>query len=112
MMLTTAVVLFALAALGGTVLAKQASKGQPSTPLAVGHGLLATAGLITLFVAFVGGTGGLATAALALFVVAALGGFFLFAQHMRGNTLPRAVIGGHAAAATVALVLLLVAALR
>lgn len=110
-MLTTALVLFIVAALGGTVLARQAAAGTtPPTPLAVGHGLLGAAGLIILLVAFVqGAAGGLITAALVLFVAAAVGGFYLFALHVRGQALPKGVIGGHATAASVAILLLIIA---
>jgi hypothetical protein len=110
-MLITAFVLLGLAALGGSVLARQATTGTtPSMPLAVGHGLLAGAGLVVLLIAFVRGeAGGLVTAALVLFVLAALGGFYLVATHVRGQPLPKAVIAGHATAASVGLVLLLAA---
>jgi hypothetical protein len=111
-MLIAAIVLFGIAALGGTVLAKQAKSGKPSTGLAVGHGALAAAGLVILLVAFArGDAGGLVTAALVLFVGAALGGFFLFSLHLRNQPLPQGLIAGHALAAIAGLVLLLVALL-
>jgi len=79
-MLTIAVVLFAVAALGGGTLAALhfRQKGLPIA-LTVAHGLFAAAGLVALIVAVIGGsTGNLLISSLALFVIAALGGFWSF----------------------------------
>jgi hypothetical protein len=109
-MLTIAAVLFAVAALGGITLATLhlRHKGLPMA-LALGHGLLAAAGLVVLIMAVVGGsTGNLVVASLALFVVAALGGFALFSFHLRRQPLPTPVVLIHGLVAVVAFVLLLV----
>lgn len=107
-MLTIAAVLFAVAAVGGITLATLhlRLKGLPMA-LALGHGLLAAAGLVVLIVAVVGGTAGtLVTASLALFVIAALGGFALFSFYLRRQPLPTPVV--FRLVAVIAFVLLLV----
>jgi len=109
-MLTIAAVLFAVAALGGITLATLhfRKKGLPMA-LAIGHGLLAAAGLVVVIVAVVGGsTGSLLIASLALFVIAALGGFALFSFHLRRLPHPTPVVLIHGLVAVVAFVLLLV----
>ena len=109
-MLTTAVLLFAIAALGGITLATLhfRHKNLPM-PLALIHGLLAAAGLVVLIMAVVGGsTGNLLIASLALFVIAALGGFALFSFHLRRLPLPTPVVFIHGLVAVVAFLLLLV----
>ena len=108
-MLTIAVVLFAVAALGGGTLAALhfRQKGLPIA-LTVAHGLFAAAGLVALIVAVSGGsTGNLLISSLALFVIAALGGFGLFSFHLRHLRLPTPVVMIHGLVAVVAFVLLL-----
>jgi hypothetical protein len=105
-MLTWAAVLFAIAALGGATLATMHFKGRMPLPmpLALLHGLLAASGLVLLIIAALTqpGFGGLALAALVIFVIAALGGFYLFAHHLRGQRLPSPVVLIHGGAAVVA----------
>jgi hypothetical protein len=110
-MLRIAVFVFAVAALGGLVLAIRHFKGQDRPwPLAILHGLLGAAGLILLLVPVItGGVPALAKTALALFVVAALGGFLLFAFHIQNKRLPSPVVVIHAGVAVVAFVLLAMA---
>ena len=101
-------ILFALAALGGIVLAILRLRGRPTLPLglAILHGLLAAAGLVALFWAVLG-RGLAAKASLTLFVVAALGGFVLFAFQLRQKAIPIGVMLIHALIAVIAFVLLL-----
>lgn len=109
-MLTTAAVLFAVAALGGITLATLhlRHRGLPMA-LAIGHGLLAAAGLVLLIVAVVGGSmGNLLVTSLALFVIAALGGFALLSFQLRRLRLPTPVVLIHGLVAVVAFVLLLI----
>ena len=109
-MFTSAAVLFAVAALGGITLATLHLR-QKELPmaLAIGHGLLAAAGLAVLIVAVVGGSAGnLLIASLALFVIAALGGFALFSFHLRRLRLPTPVVLIHGLVAVIGFVLLLV----
>ena len=89
--MTIALVLFGIAALGGLYLASIRLRGaeRPPTAIALVHGAVAAAGLVALLVAVMGASDpGLARTALAVFVVAALGGFFLFAQHAQKKALP------------------------
>ncbi len=93
-----AIVLFAIAALGGATMAVLHFRGQspPKLALAAVHGVFAAAGLVVLLVAMLQvGTGGAQGIALGLFVVAALGGFALLSFHLRGKPLPGALIVGH-----------------
>ncbi len=109
-----AIVLFALAAIGGLTMAFMRWRGAPRPPdwLAMGHGLLAGAGLTLLIqAAVVSGLPTLGNAALGLFVLAALGGVFInLRYHAKQLPLPKAWIAAHAVLAVVAFVLLLSAA--
>jgi hypothetical protein len=110
--MTLAAVLFALAALGGLLMAGMRFKGapHPPMPLAVVHGLAAAAGLVTLLLAVTGGSvSGHAKAALVVFVLAALGGFTLFAMHLQRKPLPKPVVLVHGLVAVTGFALLLIA---
>jgi hypothetical protein len=110
-----ALVLFGLAALGGLVLAGQRLRGapQPALPLALAHGAFAAAGLVALIVTVIGGDApSMARTALIVFLVAAVGGFFLFAQHLQKKALPIPVMVVHALVAVTGFLLLLLGALR
>ncbi|HUM11206.1 MAG TPA: hypothetical protein VLT82_09685 [Myxococcaceae bacterium] len=112
--MTIALVLFALAAVGGLYMAAVRFRGaeRPPTGIALAHGAAAAAGLIALIVAVTSASGpSLARTALIVFLVAALGGFFLFAQHMQKKALPIPVMVIHAGVAVLGFILLLVAAL-
>lgn len=110
-MLLAAVGLFGVGALGGLVLATLHFKGKNlPLPLALLHGALGAAGLVVLLLAILhGGTAATASYALILFLVAALGGFYLFSFHLRKKRLPGAVVIIHALVAVTAFSLLLVA---
>ncbi len=110
-MLLIAVGLFAIAAVGGLILATlHFKKKNLPLPLALTHGLFGAAGLVTvlLFVLRTG-TSSKAAIALALFVVAALGGFYLFSFHLRKKALPSTVVVIHALVAVSAFAILLMA---
>jgi hypothetical protein len=111
MLTNWAAIVFAVAALGGVTLATLHFRGRMPLPipLALLHGLLAATGLVLLIAAALmqPGFGGLALAALVLFVIAALGGFYLFSFHLRGRALPSPVVLAHGGAAVVAFLLLL-----
>jgi hypothetical protein len=111
MLITWAAVLFAIAALGGATLAMLHFRGRSPLPmpLALLHGLLAASGLALLVIAAVTqpGFGGLALVSLVIFVIAALGGLYLFSHHLRARALPSAVVLIHGGAAVVAFLLLL-----
>lgn len=105
-----ALTLFAVAAVGGLVMAVMRFKGKPYPPMALAlvHGAVAAAGLVTLIVLFTQGAQATSTtAALALFVVAALGGFVLFFHHLRKVALPIWLVIVHALVAVSAFLILL-----
>ncbi len=74
--------------------------------VAVVHGILGAAGLLLLAQVVMGG-GSAYQLPLILFVVAALGGFVLFANHLRGKPLPTPLIVIHGLVAVIAFLLLL-----
>jgi hypothetical protein len=103
-------VLFAIAALGGLVLASIRLRGSnPPLALALIHGALAAAGLVALILAVLHASASPSAPriALALFVVAALGGFVLFAAHLRKNNIPVPLMLIHAVVAVGGFVTLL-----
>ncbi|HEY3586009.1 MAG TPA: hypothetical protein VGK85_02605 [Myxococcaceae bacterium] len=107
----TALVLFAIAALGGVTMAVMRFRGaeRPPTALALLHGAFAAAGIIVLIVAMLSTPNpAQARTALVLFIVAALGGFYLFAQHVQKRALPIPVILVHALIAVIGFLVLLV----
>jgi hypothetical protein len=106
-------VLFAAAALGGLVMAIVRFSGKPQPPFAIAiiHGLAAAIGLIALILAVSRSGGGGPTAALGLLVIAALGGFVLFSQHLRKTPLSIPLMVAHASLALAGFVTLLVSAL-
>ena len=113
--MTIALVLFALAALGGLYMAVVRFRGaeRPPTAIALVHGAAAAAGLIALILAVMNVPNpGPARTALVVFIVAALGGFYLFAQHMQKKALPIPVVVIHALVAVTGFVILLVAAMH
>ncbi len=111
--MTVALVLFAIAAIGGVILAALRLRGRADLPLGLAavHGLVAAAGLVALIVAIAGASaaGSLPKVALVLFIVAALGGFVLLTSHLRTKNVPVPIMLVHAAVAVVSFVLLLVA---
>ena len=109
--MTIALVLFAIAALGGVTMAVMRFRGaeRPPTGLALLHGAFAAAGIIVLIVAMLSTPNpAQARTALVLFIVAALGGFYLFAQHVQKRALPIPVILVHALIAVIGFLVLLV----
>ena len=110
--MTIAAILFALAALGGVVMALMRFSGRdyPPAALAVVHGLAAAAGLVALIVVVFGtGVATLGKIALVLFLVAAIGGFVLVSYHMKRQPLPKSYIVIHGLVAVTAFVLLIAA---
>ena len=108
-MLTYAIVLFAIGALGGLVLASSVLRGKFAPwALSLAHALLGAAGLIVLIIMVLqGSTGSRLVAALALLVVAALGGFFLASFHMRRKIPAKGLVVGHAGIAVIGFLTLL-----
>lgn len=109
--MTTAIVLFAVAALGGIVMALMRLGGRELPPLglALVHGLFAAGGLVALILALVGhGYTMVTIIALLGFVGAALGGFYLFSLHMKKQALPIPAVLAHGGFAVISFILLLV----
>jgi hypothetical protein len=106
--MTLALILFGVAALGGVLLAVKVFSGsQPPWPLSILHAALGAAGIISLLLAISSTAfGGAAWVAFILFVVAALGGFFLASFHARGQSHPKPVVVIHAGVAVLAFLLL------
>jgi hypothetical protein len=113
LIMKTASVLLALAALGGLSMAgiRFAGKPQPPAWLAMLHGFLSAAALTLLLYAwFTVGLPALASWALLLFLLAAAGGAFLnLNYHWKMLPLPKGMIVGHAGVAVAGFGLLLAA---
>jgi hypothetical protein len=108
--MTLALALFAVAAVGGALLAYLRFSNKPiPIPLALLHGALAASGLVVLAVGVLNDNApSRAGLALGLFVLAALGGFVLFSFHLRKQQLPAPVVVIHGAVAVIAFLILLV----
>jgi hypothetical protein len=113
LIMKTACVLLAIAAVGGLVMAGIRFGGKPLPPtwLAMLHGFLSAAALTLLLYAWLTvGLPALASWALLLFLIAAAGGTFLnLNYHWKMQPLPKGLIVGHAGVAVVGFALLLVA---
>ena len=106
-MLLYAVIIFAVAAVGGLVLASSVLRGNlASWPLSLLHALLGAAGLVILILAVMGGAGGMIPISLGLLVIAALGGFYLASRHMKSQIAPKGVVVIHALVAVVGFLIL------
>ena len=112
-MLIYALIVFAVAALGGLVLASSVLRGKlASWAISILHALLGASGLVLLVVSVLQGQGaGRVTAALGILVLAALGGFYLASQHLRKQVAPKAIVFVHAGLAVVGVLVLLSAVL-
>lgn len=110
----TAVVLLALAALGGLLMAGIRFAGKPHPPswLAMGHGFIAGAAVtLLLYDYFTTGLPGLAQLGLLLFLLAAAGGVVLnLVYHWNRLPLPKWMVVVHGLVAVAGFVLLLLAA--
>jgi hypothetical protein len=110
-MLLLATILFALAALGGLYLAANHFSGKvPPMAIALLHGALAATALVLVVAQFAMGSGSsYLTYSVVLFVIAALGGFFLFSFRLRKMKAPNMLIPVHAIAAIAGFVCLVLA---
>jgi hypothetical protein len=108
-MLTYAVIVFAVGALGGLVLASSVLRGRLAPwGLSLLHAALGAIGLIlVIYAAASGGVPPAALVALAILIVAALGGFYLASIHLRDTVAPKPVVLVHAGAAVVGFLTLL-----
>ncbi len=113
LMMKTACVLLAIAALGGLAMAgiRLAGTPRPPTWLAMLHGFLAGAAVtLLLYAYFTVGLPKYAAWALLLFVIAALGGVYLTLNyHWKLQPLPVGIMLAHAAVAVLGFILLVAA---
>lgn len=112
-MLTYTIAVFAIAAAGGLVLAAHVLRDKFAPwALSLLHAGLGATGLVMLLIMLLEGTGSQRLlVSFALFVVAALGGFFLASFHVRKQLPPKAVVVIHAGVAVIAFLILLSLAL-
>ncbi|PTQ81547.1 hypothetical protein [Nitrosomonas ureae] len=108
-MLTYLIIVLAIAAVGGVVLAMKIFSGQLAPwSLSIVHALLGATGLVMLILLVLEGSGdGRLTVALGLLVVAALGGFYLASIHVKGSVAPKNVVLIHAGVAVAGFLTLL-----
>ncbi len=108
-MLTYAVIVFAIGALGGLGLASYVLRGQLAPwGLSLLHAALGAIGLIlVIYAAVSGGVGQAALIALVILIIAALGGFYLASIHLRGTVAPKPVVFIHAGVAVIGFLTLL-----
>lgn len=110
--LQTAAAMFGAAALGGLIMAGMRFSGTPRPPtwLAMGHGLLAAAGLtLLIYAAVTAGAPPTAQIATVLFVIAAAGGAAMnLLYHSKLLPLPKPLLVAHALLAAAGVILLLV----
>jgi len=109
-MLRTAIVLLAITALGGLLMAGMRFSGRPHPPswLAMVHGLLAGSGLtLILYAGLTSGMPGGGWGGLVLLLLAVLGGLVLnLRYHWENRELPMGLMLGHAALAVLGFVVL------
>ena len=108
-MLYASIALFALAAVAGlTILVSWLNKRNASRTVVYLHGLFAASALVLLAVFSFNQPENFPKYSLLLFVLAALGGFYMFARDMRGKSSPLGLAGAHALLAIAGFVLLLI----
>ena len=97
-MLKAALLILAIAAAGGLVLATHILRGRfPSWALSLLHAALGASGIaLLLLITFQGGGSARVMAALGLLLVAALGGFYLASLHVRSVIAPKTLVVLHA----------------
>lgn len=108
-MFNAALVIFAIAAVGGLVLAAHVLRDKFAPwALSLLHALLGAAGLVLLIVLLLQGAASQRVlAGFVLLLVAALGGFFLASFHLRQRLPPKAIVVVHAGVAVIGFLTLL-----
>lgn len=112
-MLIYAIIVFAIGAAGGLFLASKVLTGKLAPwPVSIVHALLGATGIIMLVAIVLEGQGaGRITAALTLFIIAALGGFFLASFHVRNKIPSKVFVIVHASVAVLGFLTLVSVAL-
>ena len=108
-MLAYALIVFAVAALGGLVLAAHVLRGKFAPwALSLLHAALGATGLVLLVMLLLRGAASQPVmTGLAVLLLAALGGFFLASFHLRRKLPPKAVVVIHAGVAVAGFLVLL-----
>jgi hypothetical protein len=108
-MLYLIIILFALAAVMGLVIATAIFNKKPATPkpAVIAHGIFAATALVLLIYYMLQNPGHYPKVSLILFVVAALGGFVLLYNDLKKKPGPLSIVIVHALVAVTAFVLLL-----
>lgn len=110
-MLTTSVIIFAIAAVFGLIVLISLLKNRETPKPAVYiHGLLAATGLVLLIVYAMSESSKNVGTSIALFVVAALGGFLLFGRDLMKKAGPKWLAIVHALLAVTSFIILLTVA--
>jgi hypothetical protein len=108
----TIVILFAVAALAGLSVLVPVLQGKtPKRAFALVHGGIAALALVLLLLQYFRDMASVPQLSVIIFVVAALGGFVLFAHDLQKNPIPKALALVHAGAAVVAFLILLLSVL-
>src|SRR5688572_11812593 len=109
-MLTTAIVLFLVAAIFGLIVLTAILKNQPTPKLAVfAHGPIAAIALIIVIVyTILGHREPLLITSIVLFILAALGGLTLFIIDMQKKPIPKSIAVIHPMIAVLALITLII----
>lgn len=109
-MINIAILVFAIGALGGLVMANSVLRGRLAPwALSLLHMALGATGLVLTALVVLGGSDagkGIIPIALLILVVAALGGFYLASIHVRKVVAPKAVVLIHAGVAVIGFLLL------
>jgi hypothetical protein len=96
-MIYFAITLFAVSAvLGAAILIKWLSNKDASKGVIYSHGIVAAIGLVLLIVYALQNPGNFPKISIILFVVAALGGFYMFIRDLKKKTSPLAIAFTHA----------------
>lgn len=104
----TIICLFAVAAVFGVTLIIPVLQGKtPARAFVFSHGGIAAVALVMLLLQFFKDATTVPQVSLILFVVAALGGFVLFARDLQKQPIPKALALVHAGAAVTAFLILL-----
>lgn len=108
-MLTTSIILFAVAAIFGLILITSLLKKKEIPKLtAVIHGLVAATALVILIIFSVNSAGASPTLSVVLFIIAAIGGIILFARDLGKKPGPAWLALIHAGVAVISFLILLV----
>ena len=107
-MINISIALFALSAvLGMTILVKWLTKKEASKAVIYSHGLVAATALVLLVVYAIQNPENFPQTSIVLFVIAALGGFYMFIRDIQKKASPLAIAFIHALLAVTGLITLL-----